>query len=857
MRRTSAALLVCAICSFAQTADRPVRAVTDPGIVTTRQAITPAGVSSIFQGRVYGASWDQSGDRLWVLHASEVYGLDWRNNKIVTKLKHGGAPGAQAIGVTAPDSLVLVANSVRGKERSSTPEAQLLAVKDGNLRVVASGLGKYQPGAFATARKGSLAVLPLVWENKAIVVDLNTGKTLVSARTGTAPWAAAVNESGTVAYVSNLGGRPAKAGEAAASPKQKPEEMIPIDVRGIASTGTITRIDVSKGEATHTIQVGLHPTALALDEKRRKLFVANGNSDSVSVIDTESNSVVRTIDIQFFGTKVKGVAPTALALSTDGKLLYVACGGINAVAVVDTEAFQLKGLIPSGWYPNSVSVSPDGKNLAVTSLLGAGSGWRDEPGKRFVHAYRGSVNVLPVPDEAQLASYTTAVAENNHLRLASASTPRETARAGVKPVAIPVRSGEPSLIEHVVYIIKENRTYDQVLGALPQGNGDPSLVMFGRSVTPNQHRLAEQFVLLDNTYATGGNSGDGHQWATQANETEYCLWPGYQGRSYPFDGSDPMAYSSGGFIWDYALARGKSVKVYGEYAGRMDDPPAAERQKLLARWKQGEDFSRAWSIRAPIEPLNKILAANYPSYTNAIPDVIRAQIFLRDLAEYQKNNSLPNLVILQLPCDHTYGTRAGISTPSAMVADNDLAVGHIVEALSKSRFWPKMAIFIIEDDAQNGVDHVDGHRMPAFVASPYARRGHVDSTFYSHQSVLKTIELILGLPTMSIFDLIAHDMRASFADTPDLAPFQAAEPEHDLFEVNPPVSALRGKAREGALASARMNWSVPDAVPTERLNRIVWGQIKGWNTAYPAPRRAVFSPLEIETEDKDREERDE
>jgi hypothetical protein len=286
----------------------------------------------------------------------------------------------------------------------------------------------------------------------------------------------------------------------------------------------------------------------------------------------------------------------------------------------------------------------------------------------------------------------------------------------------------------------------------------------------------------------------------------------------------------------------------------MQDPPASERVRLLQRWKEGADFSTMWKIRAPIEPLNKILAAHYPSYTNAIPDVARAQIFLKDLAGYEKANNLPNLTILQLPSDHTYGTRAGISTPSAMVADNDLAVGQIVEALSKSRFWPKMAIFIIEDDAQNGVDHVDGHRMPAFIASPYARRGHVDSTFYSHQSVLKTIELILGLPTMSIFDLIANDMRASFVNTPDLAPFRAVEPEQDLFEVNPPVSALRGKAREGAIASERMNWSVPDAVPTERLNRIVWGQLKGWDTPYPAPRRAVFSPLEVETEDDEREE---
>lgn len=850
--RTPYLTALCAVLAYPQTPDRPLRAVTDPGIVTTRQAITPAGVSSIFSGRLYGAAWDPAEDRLWVLHATDVYALDWRNNQVVTKLAHRGTPGAQAIAAAPGSSRILLANSVRSTA-GTTPAAQLLAVEDGKLRVIAAQLGNFQPGAFTTARKGSVAVLPLMWENKVLLLDVETGRTLQSAPTGTAPWAAAVNAAGTIAYVSNLGGRPPKPGEAAASPMHKPDEKIPVDTRGIASTGTITRVNLQTGAASHTIAVGLHPTAILLDEPRARLYVANGNSDSVSIVDTERNTVIRTVELQFFNQKVKGIAPTALALSPDGKQLFVACGGINAVAVVDAAASNLTGLIPTGWYPNSVSLSPDGKHLAITSLLGPGSGWRDAPGKRFVHSYRGSVSVVPVPDTAQLASYTTAVAENNRLRLSSAKSPLETARRGIKPVAIPVRSGEPSLIEHVVYIIKENRTYDQVLGDLPQGNGDPSLVMFGRNVTPNQHRLAEQFVLLDNTYATGGNSGDGHQWVTQANETEYCLWPGYQGRSYPFDGSDPMAYASGGFIWDYALARGKTVKVYGEYAGRMSDPPSPERKSLLERWKSGEDFSSRWKIRAPIDPLNKILAANYPSYTNAIPDVIRAQIFLKDLAQYEKSNSLPNLVILQLPSNHTYGTSPGLSTPSAMVADNDLAAGQIVEALSNSRFWPKMAVFIIEDDAQNGVDHVDGHRMPAFVASPYARRGHIDSTFYSHQSVLKTIELILGLPTMSIFDLIANDMRASFTDTPDFTPFKAVPAEYDLFELNPPATALKGKAREGALASARMNWSVPDAVPTERLNRIVWGQIKGWDKPYPAPRRAVFSPLEIDTEDDDRE----
>ena len=213
---------------------------------------------------------------------------------------------------------------------------------------------------------------------------------------------------------------------------------------------------------------------------------------------------------------------------------------------------------------------------------------------------------------------------------------------------------------------------------------------------------------------------------------------------------------------------------------------------------------------------------------------------------------MPNLTILQLPSDHTTGTSADWSTPKAMVADNDLAVGQIVEALTHSKFWPKMAIFIVEDDAQNGVDHVDGHRTTAFLASPYIRRGHVDSTFYSHQSILKTIELMLGLPTMSLFDLIANDMRLSFTEAADLTPFTAVMPKQDLFEQNPPVKKLAGRGREAAKQSAAMDWSKPDAVPTERLNRILWGSIKGWNTKYPQPRTSVFSPLSLEVEDEER-----
>jgi YVTN family beta-propeller protein len=602
---------------------------------------------------------------------------------------------------------------------------------------------------------------------------------------------------------------------------------------------------------THTIPVELHPTAILWDQPRRRVYVANGNKDSVSVIDTESNRVIRTIRLQPFHRVVAGIAPTALALSPDGTKLYVTCGGINAVAQVNAADGLLEGMIPTAWYPTSLSISADGKLIAVGALLGAGSGWREQVSKRFVHAYRGAVSVVSLPDRAQLTDYTNAVAENNRMRLAG-SAPDPEPKAARDPIAIPRRAGDPSLIEHVVYVVKENRTYDQVLGDVAKGNGDPSLVMFGREVTPNHHRLAEQFVLLDNFYATGGNSADGHQWVTQANEVDYCLWPGYAGRSYPFDGSDPIAYSSGGFLWDLAIKKKQSVRIFGEYAGRSSEPRAV-RLELLKRWQGGETFLNKWNITAPIAGLNTVLARNYPAYSTSIPDVIRAQIFLEDLKGWEASGKMPSLTIIQLPSNHTLGTTPGASSPKAMVADNDYALGQIVDGLTHSRFWRKMAIFVVEDDAQNGVDHVDGHRTVALAISPYVRRGAVDSTFYAHQSILKTIELILGLPTLSLFDLIASDMRASFSNTLDESPYTAAVPTQSLAEINPPASALKGPARSGARASAKMRWDVPDAVPSDRLNRILWHSIRGWDTPYPGTKQAVFSPLSLEADEEELE----
>jgi YVTN family beta-propeller protein len=754
----------------------------------------------------------------------------------------GGTPGMQGIIFDSAAGHPLI---VVDKGR----QIGLYAAQDSKMSAIVEGIGQNVAGSVAIAH--GIAVVALTPKNQVAVIDVERSKLIGMAKVGIAPFAAVISKAGDVAFVSNWGGRIARSGDKTATAGRAADaDPVVIDERGIASTGTISRIDLKTLQTTATISVGLHPTAMAWDETINRLYVANGNSDSVSEIDTIKNAVTRTFPIDPFPAKVRGIAPTALGIAQDRRHLYVACGGINAIAVLDLSSGSITGLIPTAWYPNGLSMSPDGKYLAVSTLLGAGPGWRDAPNKKYVHADRGSVAIIPIPDFFQLSNYTAAVLLNNRM------TPRAVASAAAaNPMPIPARSGDPSQIEHILLIVKENRSYDQVFGDIEKGNGDPSLVMFGRDVTPNQHRLAEEFVLLDNFYATGGNSADGHQWITQANETDYALWPGYGGRSYPFDGTDPIAYSKAGFLWDYALARHRSVRVYGEYAPSTRIP-ASGRQALLTRWKNGDDFSHDWTTTSPIPPLNGVLMHNFPGFSTPIPDVARARLFIDDLKKMEQANSMPNLMLMELSSDHTRGTDPGDSTPKAFVADNDLAVGQIVEAITKSKFWKNTLIFIVEDDAQNGVDHVDGHRTVALAVSPYTRRGSVDSTFYSTQSMVKTIELILGLPTMSLFDLIAEDMRASFQSQPDLTAYQAVESKINLFDMNPPAKALNGEARKAAIASSKMNFDVPDAAPTEKLNQILWHDARGWSTPYPGGRTGVFVPLTFDVDDEDREERE-
>ncbi len=836
--RTLLAITVLSFSALYGQTDLPRPGIHDPGVITTRQNITPAGALTTFRGRVHGIAFTGEPGQLHVLTAGNVYSIDAPANRITSDHSLRGKPGMQALvrSYAAGRSLFLTVDSKRGVELNEAGGEA--------ITTLATGIGHAHAGSLAVATTAAgrhIAALCLARDNALAVVDLDTHEVIARIDTGMAPFGVALNAAGTVAWVSNWGGRRPGAGDEADPMGLAPNaDRVVVDARGIASSGTVTRIDLESRKVTGTIDVGLHPTALLLDEKRSRLYVANTNSDSVSIIDTDSGRVAATSALTTQRPEGFGIAPTAFAASPDGNTIYIACGGLNAVAVAEPGTLRIRGFIPTSWYPSTLAASPDGKTLAIGSLLGIGSGYpAEDPRRRFVHSVRGALQLVSIPSPADLANYTTAVMANSHLTELPAD-PHPTAAA--RPLPVPHRAGDPSTIQYVVYIIKENRTHDQVFGDFPRGNNEPSLAEFPRRVTTNHHLLAEQFVFYDNFYATGGNSADGHQWATQANETAYCLWPGYVGRSYPFDGSDPLAPSSTGFIWDLAAAKHHTVAMFGEYAGRTSGVSMSDRHKLFERWKNGDDFSREWTTRAPMRSVNRFLATNYPGYATTIPDVVRASLFRQWLDKWVSAGTMPNLVLLQLPSDHTAGTTPGANTPSAMVADNDYALGQIVEALSHSPFWKKMVIFVVEDDAQNGFDHVDGHRTVALTISPYIKRGSLDSTFYSQPSILKTIELILGLPTMSLFDLIANDMRAAFTETPDFTPYTAVLPEQSLTERNPPARQLKGQARRDALASARMRWEVPDAVPSRRLNEIVWRNTMGLDRPLPKVKSTLFAP---------------
>ncbi|MFN8091598.1 MAG: alkaline phosphatase family protein [Vicinamibacteria bacterium] len=707
------------------------------------------------------------------------------------------------------------------------------------------------PAGLAVSEDGRRLYVCGNLSNRLLGLDAASGRILRAIDVGVAPFDVVLLAG--KAYVSNWGGRRPEPGDPT-GPAGRGTTVKVDAVRRVASEGSVTVVDLATGK-TSDILTGLHASALAVSPDGQHVVCANAASDNLSVIDARTGAVVETIWAKPSPSDLFGAQPNALAFAPDGKTLYAANGTQNAVAVLrfdpGARASKLQGLVPVGWFPGAIAYDAARRRLAVANMKGHASA-KQAPGAGKAagadasgfnsHQYSGSVSLVPVPSDSELPALSETVWRNlRQERIAEALLPP---RREAPARAIPERIGEASFIRHVVYVIKENRTYDQVLGDLKAGNGDPSLCIFGAKVTPNQHALASEFVLLDNTYCAGILSADGHQWSTTAIGTDYLErsfagWP----RSYPDgmgeDEADALAYSPAGFLWDNALKAGLAIRNYGEFmapAVKWRDPKRKDAPDFLANYRtwKGQSDESVFASYPMVETIAPFSPTAYVGWEMTVPDQFRADFVLRELADFEKREELPQLTIICLPNDHTSGTSPGYPTPAAHVADNDLALGRIVEGLSRSRFWPQMAIFVIEDDPQDGWDHVSGYRTTAYVASPYAKRGQVVTTQYNTTSLLRTIEQILGLPPMNQFDASAVPMWDAFTDTPDLRPFAARPANVALDEMNPQPRALADPVRRrDALASARMNFREVDKAPEDALNRILWRAMKGTREPYP------------------------
>ena len=726
------------------------------------------------------------------------------------------------------------------------------------------------PAGLAISSDGKRLYVALNLSNRLGELDALTGKLLRLFEVGVAPYDVALV--GGKAYVSNWGGRRPQSGELT-GPAGRGMEVKVDPVRFIANEGSVTVIDLSRSSrreeapseklqtpnskllqdvvtspATKEILTGLHASALAVHPGGRHVVCANAASDNLSVIDTRTDQIVETIWVKQSPVDLFGASPNALAFDQNGQRLYVANGTQNAIAVVDFKPgrSKLAGLLPVGWFPGALVYHPGHRSLCVANIKGLPTAMKtDKEGvkKGFnSHHYHGSLSLFPVPKNRELPRLSALVWRNyRREQMALAQLP---ARPGQPARPVPERIGEPSVFKHVVYIIKENRTYDQVLGDEPRGNGDPSLCIFGSRITTNQHKLVREFALLDNTYCAGILSADGHQWSTTAFATDYMekSFAGFP-RSYPDgmgeDEADALAYAPSGFIWDNVLAHGKTLRNYGEFAepkvrwrdGRKGTPDFLA---CYRTWK-GESDEAVFASQPMIESIRPYQPTNYVGWEMNVPDQYRADYFIRELKDYEARGEFPNLTLICLPNDHTSGTSKGAPTPAACVADNDLAFGRIVEAISRSRFWQETVIFAIEDDPQDGWDHVSGYRTTAYCISPYTRRGAVISTQYNTTSVLRTMEQILGLPPMNQFDATATPMFDCFTNTPDFTPFTAVPSNVPLDQMNPePKKISDAQLRQDAVVSARLNFRQVDACPEDVLNRILWRAMKGSAVPYPS-----------------------
>ncbi|WP_395140492.1 bifunctional YncE family protein/alkaline phosphatase family protein, partial [Armatimonas sp.] len=772
-------------------------------LVSSNQRVTPVGkLQTLRASRPKDVAVSLDGSLVAVLAQNQVVIYSAAGDVIanVTGIEAGPLgivwePSGQALYATLAGGKVarIVKTEAGWKKEKDLTIDSVGALGDPDIAAGTQGRGRAsgdpQLTGLALSADGTRLFVGMGIRNVVAVVNLATGKTERTVLVDTAPYHLRLSPDDKTLAVSCRGGRVANKGEASAD---SAGTAVRVDEKtDAAKSGSVALLDTAS-LTVRKVEVGRQPSGLAFTKDSKTLYVASSDDDTLQVLDVAGAKVTRAFVLRPEQDPGFGQIPTAVALSTDEKVAYVACGGANAIAHVEVASGKILGYTPTGWYPVAIaapSVPTSGGTLVVVSSKGFGSRTpRTSPSLAYgVHGTLGLV---------QFAAATLAdpkvVAQNNRWGMAE-----KPARRGVAPVPVPERVGEPSVFKHVVYIIKENQTYDYVFGDMKEGNGEPKLCVFPEEVTPNHHALARQFVLLDNTYTSGTNSADGHQWSVSSVGNGY-IEQNYaaHSRSYPYDGGDPLAYSPTGFLWTAALAKKKSVRVYGEFVNKPVITDTETNKAVRPGWKTlWDDYKQNNGKRYTIKPgtdnaaLRPLLHPTYIGFPSTVSDQWRADQYITDMDQFEKEGKMPELSILLLPNDHTAGTRAGGPTPRATVADNDLALGRIVERISKSKFWKETLILVIEDDSQFGVDHVDGHRTVALCISPYTRRGSVNHTLFNHTSFIRTIGLALGFPAMNRFDRTATTLTSCFTSTPDLAPFTSLLNRIPLDELNPAKTA--------------------------------------------------------------------
>jgi YVTN family beta-propeller protein len=726
------------------------------------------------------------------------------------------------------------------------------------------------PGGIAVSEDGKHAYVALNVANTLGVIDLDGGpaKLIAQIPVGNAPNSVIVH--GKYAYVSNEGGRPATSEDFTYYSDGTP---IVVDRKdAFAITGTVSVVDLAAGKEVKAVQVGLHPAGMTISGS--DLYVANAYSDSLSVIDLNTDKVVRTIDLSVpIAGGVFGAGPNAVAVTDDGRA-YVTLGQANAVAAINLQgrdAHPVIGYIPTGYFPTSIAYDKVQKQLVVADDKGLGTHVPAHSGGLdgfSTHQDTGTVNLIPLPNATELARFSKQVFDNNHWNLTTnIEVGPQYINTQAAPVAVPTHIGEPSLIKHVFLVIKENRTYDQMLGDVKWGNGDQSLALFASGV-PNQHEFVKRFPLLDNVYAPSRQSADGHPWIGMSGSfySNDILSPDWI-RSYPGgDADDALTYTPKGFLWTTAEAKGLTVRLYGEWSNAK---VAKKADGATYTWsdfyntamcKEGKAPQsscivpdNAVSVTSEIPSAAKIMDPHYPPFNLIIPDQYRMDYWIPEFQRLDAANQVPNLTILWLPNDHTAGTTKGQPYPINYEADNDLALGRMVDAISHSKIWAQSAIFVEEDDSQGGVDHVDGHRQPVFVISPYTAapqapgQGKAIHTTYTAENINRTIENILGMQPLTQFDLVASPMFDAFQNRPDLTPYDhlaavmALNQGPDLPVEKAALYSPMQKAWLKATAEVmKGKYDKADAVDPNFLNHVIWYSATGWTRPYPGENKVLM-----------------